>query len=55
MGFKPEVKPLSFFQDDYGLEVSEGDELSSSSEDDDGDEVNGVEEGTDEDDEKLDA
>ena len=24
MGFKPEVKPLAFFQDDYGLEVGEG-------------------------------
>ena len=30
IGFKPEVKPLTFFQDDYGLEGGDGDDSSSS-------------------------
>ena len=26
MGFKPEVKPLAFFQDNYGLHATDGDD-----------------------------
>ena len=46
MGFKPEMKPLAFFQDDYGLKVEGGeiemdgmetDELDGADEDDDED------------------
>ena len=47
MGFEPEMKPLAFFQDDYGLKVEGGeiemdgmetDELDEADEDDDKDE-----------------
>ena len=30
MGFKSEVKDLNFFQDEYGMEVGDGDETSGS-------------------------
>ena len=32
IGLKPEVKPLAFFQDDYGFEIGEGGELFSEGE-----------------------
>ena len=32
MGFKPEVKDLKFFQDDYGLEAGDRDDTSSGDE-----------------------
>ena len=34
LGFKPEIKPLTFFQDDYGLQ---GDEVDGEAEDEDED------------------
>ena len=46
MGFKPQIKPLAFFQDDYGLKVEGGeneadgmetDELDEADEEDDED------------------
>jgi hypothetical protein len=37
-GFKPEVQPLNFFQDDYGLKLDDGEE--EPGDDDDNDEFN---------------
>ncbi len=33
-GFKPEVRPLAFFQDDYGLKAEEGEDNVEDDEDD---------------------
>ena len=35
MGFRPEVKPLTFFQDDYGLKAGEEEEGKDDDDDDD--------------------
>ncbi len=37
-GFKPKVKPLTFFQDDYGMKVGDGDDNGEDEEDDEEDE-----------------
>ncbi|KAF2499151.1 putative zinc metalloprotease [Lophium mytilinum] len=50
-GFRPQVKPLSFFQDAYGLEPLEGEEEEPESEEDDDDDS----EGSDSDEETADA
>lgn len=34
MGYKPEVKPLMFFQDDYGLKVGDGEDGNDDEDDD---------------------
>ncbi len=47
LGFKPEVKPLTFFQDDYGLKIEAGDE-----DDDDEEEEDGSEDEDDDDEEE---
>lgn len=46
MGFKPEVRPLSFFQDDYGLQApgSSDDEDEDEGSDEEGSEDEGIEE-----------
>ena len=44
MGFKPQVKPLSSFQDNYGLESVEGEEISSSEEDEMEDDMDVIDE-----------
>lgn len=45
-GFKPEVRPLAFFQDDYGLKAEDGQD-DVDEEEEDGEEVDG-EDGDDE-------
>lgn len=37
LGFSPEVKPLAFFQDDYGLKGDDQDEAEDDDEDDEDD------------------
>lgn len=37
LGFKPEVRPLASFQDDYGLKVTDGDDAQEEEDDDDED------------------
>lgn len=48
LGFSPEVKPLAFFQDDYGLKGDEEDE----NEDDDEDDDDGDDDGKEDEDEE---
>ena len=45
LGFKPEVKPLTFFQDDYGFKEELGEEESGSDEDTEGSEEEGADKG----------
>lgn len=45
-GFKPEVRPLAFFQDDYGLKAEEGED---DVEEEEGEEGEAEEEDEDED------
>jgi hypothetical protein len=47
LGFNPEVKPLAFFQDDYGLKADDQDEAE---DDDEDNEDNDDEDDDDEDD-----
>lgn len=55
-GFKPEVRPLAFFQDDYGLKAEEGeDDVEEEGEADEGDEDEKQSEGSDDDDQESDA
>ncbi len=54
-GFKPEVRPLAFFQDDYGLKAEEGeDDVEEEEEVEEGDEDE-QSEGSGDDDEESDA
>ena len=52
MGFVPEVKPLTFFQDDYGLKIEGGDDEDEDEEEDDL--MDGETEGSDENEEMSD-
>lgn len=54
-GFKPEVRPLAFFQDDYGLKAEEGeDDVEEEEEVEEGDEDE-QSEGSGDDNEESDA
>lgn len=44
LGFSPEVKPLAFFQDDYGLKGDDQDEIEDDDDDDDDDDGDEYEE-----------
>ena len=48
LGFSPEVKPLAFFQDDYGLKSDDGDEIEDDEDDEDDDDHDGDDENEDE-------
>ncbi|KAJ9645137.1 hypothetical protein H2199_003141 [Coniosporium tulheliwenetii] len=52
VGFEPEIQPLAYFQDDYGLKPAEGEEDEQPTEEE---EESDDEDGSDEDDESTDG